>query len=409
MGAAAPPLQSHGVDPVPPNSSHERDGGRLHDLHVADCIDTHFYLLQPFEHATIAACTDCTIVLGAVAGLLHVVDCERTTVTSAARRVVVSNSLDVVHYLFTPSPPLLVGDNRGCQFAPYNTYYEGLREDLLATGLAAVLRSAQAKDNNNAIAASPGRAGSASPTGSSAPPTLQCASNKWKVPVELCKLEVPQLPHVPTPGSPAGHSDSPPGADDRDVAAVKTPVLLPPPEFDVLLVPVESEGARVRRQLVRESQAEAAAAATAMNTPAASNIVEDAAAPTPGAVGAMGEEASTTSSLTGVTGEREKSSEHHTNGHQQPPPSPESDYCRILADLLTLSPFHMPHDYERRVISKAERVKTLREAIVQELTEEQRSGLEEELNRGFQDWLVTSGNLRQVLDLIHLEKRVSAT
>jgi len=62
----------------------------------------------------------------------------------------VSNSFDVVHYLFTPSPPLLVGDNRGCQFAPYNTYYEGLREDLLATGLAAVLRStfSAARDNN---------------------------------------------------------------------------------------------------------------------------------------------------------------------------------------------------------------------------------------------------------------------
>ena len=49
------------------------ESGRLHDLHIADCSDTHFYLLQPFEHATIAACTDCTIVVGAVAGLLHIV------------------------------------------------------------------------------------------------------------------------------------------------------------------------------------------------------------------------------------------------------------------------------------------------------------------------------------------------
>ena len=168
------------------------ESGRLHDLHVADCSDTHFYLLQPFEHATIAACTDCTIVLGAVAGILHVVDCERTTITSAARRVVVSNSFDVVHYLFTPSPPLLVGDNRSCQFAPYNTYYEGLREDLLATGLAAVLRSASsAGSSSGSVAgdttASPGRGhggdfgGRTSPT--STVPTLQCASNKWKSPV----------------------------------------------------------------------------------------------------------------------------------------------------------------------------------------------------------------------------------
>ena len=182
---------------------------------------------------------------------------------------------------------------------------------------------------------------------------------------------------------------------------MKTPVLLPASEFDVLLVPVESEDARIRRRLLREVQAEAAAAAAVA---AANNNNEEEPSDN------VGEEAnetttvySTTSSLTGITG-GEKCSEH-----EQPPPAPESDYCRILADLLTLSPFHMPHDYERRVISKAERVRTLREAIVQELTEEGRSSLEEELNRGFQDWLVTSGNLRQVLDLIHLEKRVSAT
>ena len=44
-------------------------GGRLHDLVISDCSDVHMYLLQPFEHATISACTGCTIVVGAVAGL----------------------------------------------------------------------------------------------------------------------------------------------------------------------------------------------------------------------------------------------------------------------------------------------------------------------------------------------------
>jgi hypothetical protein len=172
------------------SSSPANESGRLHDLYVAECSDTHFYLLQPFEHAIIAACKKCTIVLGAVAGLLHVVDCERTTITSAARRVVVSNSCDVVHYVFTPSPPLLVGDNRGCQFAPYNTYYEGLREDLLATGLAALLRSASSNGSTGGSvagdsAASPGRGSDAGGRCMSpiALPTLQCASNKWKVPV----------------------------------------------------------------------------------------------------------------------------------------------------------------------------------------------------------------------------------
>ena len=65
-----------------PFASSFNSTSRLHDLAISDCSDVHMYLLQPFEHVTIAACTGCTIVVGAVAGLLHVVDCEKTTITS---------------------------------------------------------------------------------------------------------------------------------------------------------------------------------------------------------------------------------------------------------------------------------------------------------------------------------------
>ena len=221
--------------------------------------------------------------------------------------------------------------------------------------------------------------------------------------LELYKIEVPQLPNVQTPGSPNLESSGSlsPGADDRALGGsvdttMKTPVLLPSSEFDVLLVPVESEEARVQRQMMRESQeAEAAAAAANANNEEENPVSEG------GEEDEVGETTtvySTTSSLTGVTGERK-------GGGQKP--QPESDYCRILADLLTFSPFHMPHDYERRVIAKAERVRGLQQAM-QDLNDEQRTSLQDELNRGFQDWLVTSGNLRQVLDLIHLEKGVAA-
>jgi len=394
---------SHASSSGPQTSSHHTQSnpdpsnecGRLHDLHVADCSDTHFYLLQPFEHATVAACTDCTIVIGAVAGLLHVVDCERTTITSAARRVVVSNSFDVVHYLFTPSPPLLVGDNRGCQFAPYNTYYEGLRDDLLATGLAATLRSTNSSGSGSDIFTSPAR-GSADSGGRNSPtmlPALQCASNKWKVPVEISKLEVPQLPNIPPPGSPTTDgSPSSPAADDLALKssvdlAMKTPVLLPASEFEILLVPVESEEARLRRQLMVQPYDE-------------NNNDEDNPMRTSPASDMVGEETGDTttvySNASSLTGDRDR------NDHPGPV---ESDYCRILADLLTLSPFHMPNEYERRAIVKAERVRAIQQAMM-ELSEQQRASLQEELNRGFRDWLVTSGNLRQVLDLVHLEKKI---
>jgi len=320
--------------------------GRLHDLAIDDCSDAHMYLLQPFEHVTISACTGCTIVVGAVAGLLHVVDCEKTTITCAARRILVSNSFDVLHCTFTPSPPLLVGDNRNCQFAPHNTYYEGIREDLLHTGLAAaVLPETQSPYH-----------GSKQENDLAWPP-LQLASNKWKLPVEVAKLEIPQ---VQTTGSGSSAETTPPGADDKAVAGTKssddtmhTPVLLPASEFNVLFVPLESEVAQKRR-LDAEEQAASA------------------------------------------------------NSGNGPTGSLESQYSRNLAEVLQLSPFRLPLEYERHTLEKADRMKNIQQAMKENLTAEQQKKMEEELNRGFRDWLVSSGNLRQVLDLVHMERRATA-
>ena len=314
---------------------------RLHDLVISECSDAHFYLLQPFEHATISACTGCTIVVGAVAGLLHVVDCEKTVITSAARRILVSNSSDATLNIFSPSPPLLVGDNRTCQFAPYNTYYDGLREDLLATGLAAAVVPPVDQ----------------SPVGGRedqvAWPPLQCASNKWKQPVEMSKLEMPQVPNstnASPPASPSAHSGV--GADDKvhpgsgNDAAVQGPVLVPSSDFQLLFVPIESDGARQRRLEAEEAEANADGTA-----------------------------------------------------------SMESQYCRLMTEVLQMSPFRLPLEYERRVIVKAERMRNIQQAVRKSLTPEQQRRFEEDLNRGFREWLVTSGNLRQVLDLVHLERR----
>jgi len=316
---------------------------RLHDLAISDCSDAHFYLLQPFEHATIAGCTGCTIVVGAVAGLLHVVDCEKTNITSAARRILVSNSCDVQMGVFTPSPPLLVGDNRSCQFAPYNTYYDGLREDLLATGLAAAV----VPENQSPYH------GSRPAENDVAWPPLQCASNKWKQPVELSKLEMPQVPNSGAGSPPASAPAlSSPGADDKAMGkpgsgndtTMQAPILVPASEFHILFVPLESDAARQRRLEAEENR--------------------------------------------------------DAEGGPM-----ESQYCRILAEVLQLSPFRLPIEYERHTLMKADRMRNIQQAVQKNLTEEQQHRFEEELNRGFRDWLVTSGNLRQVLDLVHLERR----
>lgn len=212
---------------------------------------------------------------------------------------------------------------------------------------------------------------------------------------ELAKLEIPHLPNIPTPGSTSPSGSSPtnnvsPGADEHALKsaadlAMQTPILLPASEYEILLVPVESEEAHQRRKLQRQSEEDA--------------IREEEAA---------GEETNDTttvySNASSLTGDREKGDQ--ASSRSEGPI--ESDYCRNLADILTLSPFHMPYDYERKAVSKAERARTLQQAM-SELNEQQKASLQDELRRGFQEWLIASGNIRQVLDLAHLEKRVTTS
>lgn len=319
--------------------------GRLHDLTIRNCNDVHMYLLLPFENVTISGCTGCHFVIGAVAGLLDIVDCERTTITSSTRRVLVCNSFEVLNCVFTPSPPLLVGDNRSCQFAPYNTYYNGLRRHLLATGLAAqvVEHPKQVNDDQH----------------SQQLPQLQCASNKWKMPIELAKLDIAQVtPHGSSSGGNVISGEGASGGADGSISpggskqqagdeSIPTPIVQPVSEFQVIFVPIEEESRY----------------------------------PSPHAVNA------------------------NNSASQQGNNTEESLYCQNLANLLQLSPFRLPLEYEKRVIVKADRMRSIQQAIKTDLSPEQQEHVQQELNQWFRDWLVTSGNLRQVLDLVHVEKK----
>jgi TBCC domain-containing protein 1 len=312
--------------------------GKLHDLTINACSDSHIYLLQSFEHVTISECTNCTIVIGAVAGLMHVLDCERTKITVAARRIVVNNCSDVLHYSFTPNKPLLVGDNRSCQFAPYNTYYEGLREDLLATALAAIKVHPHENDSS---------------TSTMTVQHMVLSKNMWKIPEDLTKLEmtqaISQLSPTMSPSSLSGSLNSGMDGSRSSDDMMQTPIILPPNEFHILYVPVSA----------------------------------------PSSV-----ESSSIGLSDGMTGTEDS----HTMAK-----CGDSPYCRFLADVLSLSPLRLPAEYERQAISKVEKVRALQQVILS-LTLEQQVTLEDDLNRMFRDWLVNSGNLRQVLDLVHILK-----
>ena len=115
--------------------SSETKEGELTDLHIAHCYNSTLYMLQPYRFCTIACSSDCTIVVGAVGGVISLETCERVKVIVCCKQLRVRNCLDCSFNLFTPLQPLLIGDNRSLEFGPYNTNYGLLLKHLSAAQL----------------------------------------------------------------------------------------------------------------------------------------------------------------------------------------------------------------------------------------------------------------------------------
>ena len=107
-------------------------------LRVSDCHDAVIYALAPLATATIVACTDCTIVLGAVGRLLRLDRCERVTLVAASRRVVVDSAHDCALALGVNRPPVILGSSRGVTLGPHCAGYARLRAHMAAAGVTPV-------------------------------------------------------------------------------------------------------------------------------------------------------------------------------------------------------------------------------------------------------------------------------
>ena len=67
--------------------------------------------------AAISSCSDCTIVISAVAGVVLVSNCERLQITLACAKLVLRNCLDCDVKVATLSPSVVSGDSRGLTFS----------------------------------------------------------------------------------------------------------------------------------------------------------------------------------------------------------------------------------------------------------------------------------------------------
>jgi Tubulin binding cofactor C len=74
--------------------------------------------------------------IGACGKSLRVERCENCTIVAAARRLTIANCTDSTFHIAVNTPPLLAGDNRFVQLAPFNTSYQHLPWHLAEAGVA---------------------------------------------------------------------------------------------------------------------------------------------------------------------------------------------------------------------------------------------------------------------------------
>ncbi|EIE26747.1 TBCC-domain-containing protein [Coccomyxa subellipsoidea C-169] len=273
-------------------------------LRVTDCHDTVVYALAPLHYAKIAACSDCTIMIGAVGRVLKVERCERVQLVASAVRLSIASCHDCVFYLGVNRPPLLLGDNRFLQMAPYNTQYERLPVHMAKAGVTA-------------------------------------EPNLWDRPVSLGREHRPATPDSDSATSAAGKARMP-------------FTLLPPDKLLPLMVPFKG-------------------------------------GPGPLCGGAASSGGSRMSadvgSFVGL-----------------------GDSGQGGSGPLAPSPFRLPAVYEEAKERKVSAVSDLRNAVkAASLDDGKKRELQAVIQSYFKDWLMTSGNMRQVYDLARMEREEASS
>lgn len=118
------------------NTPSDNELAHASDVRIANCADSHFYLLNSLGRVSFIECRACTLFIGGCVSV-SLINCENVRVHAIARVCRVTNCFDTHLYLCTNSNPQIVGENRGLVFAPYNASYprEDLDKHLAAVGV----------------------------------------------------------------------------------------------------------------------------------------------------------------------------------------------------------------------------------------------------------------------------------
>mmetsp|Transcript_707 Transcript_707/g.2084 ORF Transcript_707/g.2084 Transcript_707/m.2084 type:complete len:651 (+) Transcript_707:360-2312(+) len=299
-------------------------------MRVSDCHDTVVYALAPLQFASVFACSDCTVVIGAVGRMVRLERCERVQLICAAARIIISSCHDCILHLAVNRAPLLIGDNRFLQLAPYNTQYERLAAHMEEVG---VFTDPNLWDQPVSLAREHGRATPDTPSSGNRVPGGGPSGSG--------------APH--SPGSPTGGTGSPPPAVS----------LLPPDKLLPFMIPFRGGSGSL-----------CGGAASAANTRWSADL----------------------GSLVGLGG---SDGEGGGSGSGSP---------------MAMAPavFPLPPEYEAAKDRKVASVADLRNAVkTAQLDDDRKRELQAVIQAHFKEWLLSSGNMRQVYDLARMERNDS--
>jgi len=119
----------------------------LPPLYLNLCTKAKMYLISPYHSASITGCSDCEIVIGAVFGAVILSGCERVNITCACRKLIILNCVDCVFNVATLTTTIIAGDCSGNTIGPYNTSYKNLRNHLKLAALEPLLSTEEPSAN----------------------------------------------------------------------------------------------------------------------------------------------------------------------------------------------------------------------------------------------------------------------
>eukprot|EP00920_Eleutheroschizon_duboscqi_P020873 GHVT01049283.1.p1 GENE.GHVT01049283.1~~GHVT01049283.1.p1 ORF type:complete len:228 (-),score=64.72 GHVT01049283.1:157-840(-) len=102
------------------------DSMGCHSVIITECLDCYLQILAPIRLLKIAACEDSEIVAVAVASLVTARRCTRVALHIAAHAVNIESVLAASAFLWTARRPIVCGDSRNVQLAPFNVVTDKL-------------------------------------------------------------------------------------------------------------------------------------------------------------------------------------------------------------------------------------------------------------------------------------------